>query len=565
MIDLTPIIQNYLPESELDKSVINGTEIYEYTNTPSNRERRGQLLDGIIDDLKQEKFASDYFIERKTTAKVGTKSFSSGDKQNPLLLLIRDSDRRGSKILALVKLIPRPKFSLTPKKLGITRSGKPSSVSSYLSFDEVINTINERIDEYSKNEKITEALAEWVKVHLAMFNPSDFSSGKRQRIRDVWSAGLKDEITSELLEIFCGMGYIKAITTPFNNQGAIISISERERQRVRELIGTNSPNLSSFKVWFPDISNYPIIDCQVGYFENGVLKAAFPISTKNITGGRTPNTIKFGDIFKNKKQVLKWKKKLASDVSHKQGVQTIVASQAVGQPYRQGTIYPIYAAKSILNSSISNANDKRILIQNINEYGAQIPDSEIKRLLSSLTSSRHSIQDKLHNILTGKQLSVAKELVYVLLENTRGTASPYSAVVKKFDKQFLIECDEDQWNSVVKGKNGPKYPYTYGNISLFFEKVLETNSVNDAGQRGPTDYHTMVVSSYFIGNKSLLSKYGDDLPPAGAGDVIVAKVDIRQDGIAQIGYDTRVIQKPHYGLRSKNSLNNLQDALGIAP
>ena len=344
MIDLTSIIDNYLPGSELNKSIQNGTEIYVYKNTPSNREQRGKTLDRIISDLEKDKSMSNYSIERKTTAKVGDKSFSSGDKQNPLLLLVKENDRRGSKILALVKLIPGSKFVLTPKKLGITRSGKPSSVSSYLSFDEVINTIEKNIAEYSRDEKITESLAEWVKVHLAMFNPTDMSTGKRQRIRDVWSSGLKDEISSELLEIFCGMGYIKAMTTSFNNQGAIISVNESERRRVRELIGTNSPDLNSFRVWFPDISNYPIIDCQVGYFENGVLKAAFPISTKNVTGGKTPNTIKFGDIFKNKRQVLKWKKKLAANVSNAQGVQTIVAAQAVGQPYRQGTIFPIYAA-----------------------------------------------------------------------------------------------------------------------------------------------------------------------------------------------------------------------------
>lgn len=561
MEDLSPIFQRYLPQSVLNKSKIGDTDVYEYSNTPTSRRQRQVIIDNVIKSLQSNDDFDQYFITKKASVSLQTKSLSSGDSNTPLLLLVRESDKRGSKVLAVLKLVPKPKFRLTPNNLGITRSGSPGRKECYLTFDQIISLINSKITQYVSEEKISEALGEWVKVHLAMFNPNDLSTGKRQRIRDVWDDGLMDEITSELLEVFCGLGYVKAITSPFNNQGSINSIPPKEKDRVQLLIGTN-PDIRSFRIWFPEAGNYPIIDSQVGYFENNVLKAVFPISTKNVTGNRTPNVIKFKDIFTDKKQVLRWKKQLPKKSSNKQGVQSVVAAQAVGQPRGQDVLYPLYASKSILKSTITTPTNKRRFLDDINEYGSHFTEQQIKTLLSYLTRSRHSKSEKLEEFLNGNVLETAKGLIYILLKNTLGTSSSYAAIVRKFDKDYLLTVSEDVWNSVVKGRSDARYPYTYENISLFFEKVLENNSIY---KNGPTDYLRIVTENYFTANRSLIAKYGSDVPPAGAGDVILSKVSIQQDGVAKISYNTRTNPAPRYGLRSKNSLNNLQDALGIAP
>jgi hypothetical protein len=65
----------------------------------------------------------------------------------------------------------------------------------------------------------------------------------------------------------------------------------------------------------------------------------------------------------------------------------------------------------------------------------------------------------------------------------------------------------------------------------------------------------------------MISKYKGEII-SGAGEVILAKVDINTNtGLVRINFDTSKNLKPDrkYGLRSKNSLNNLQDALGITP
>lgn len=566
MQDLSKIFNKYLQQSILDKSEIGDTDVYEYTNTPSNRSQRGMILDNIIKNLQSDDNFKDYLITRKASVKIGNKSFKSGDGTNPLLLLIKENATRGAKVLAILKLIPKPKFKLKPGDLGITRSGSPDQKNVYLEFDEAISIIKENVDDLVSKEKITSSLGEWIKVHLSMFNPKDLSTEKRQKIREVWDVGLSDEITSELLEIFCGLGYIKAITSPFSGQGAILSINQKEKKRVTDIIGINPSlnSLNSFKIWFPKEANYPIIDSQVGYFEGNELKAVFPISTKNVTGGKTPNTIKFKDVFTNKRQVLKWKKGLPKKSAAKQGVQTVVATQAVGQPSKQDTLYPIYAAKSILESNITNSDNKKTFMNGIHEYSSSssINEYKIKSLLKNLTASRHKKDDRLNDILSESNLIVAKELIYGLIIKTVGTSSPYSAVARTYEKKYLLSINESVWNSVVRKRGSAEYPYTVGNLSLFFEKTLEKNSIYASG---PTDYLRMVKENYFTGNRSLISKYGTGVPPSGAGDVILSKVSIGADGIARITYNTRTNPETSYGLRSKNSLNNLQDTLGIAP
>ena len=174
----------------------------------------------------------------------------------------------------------------------------------------------------------------------------------------------------------------------------------------------------------------------------------------------------------------------------------------------------------------------------------------------------------------GNNKRLAKKLVCVLLKKTAGTGSPYKDLWKA-GSQFNIGqngendlslMDESKWNQKVKSTNRRlNYPFTVENLSLFFEKVLESSSVfkKDDG----INFDQVIERAYFTGNKVMISKYKGEII-SGAGEVILAKVDINTNtGLVRINFDTSKNLKPDrkYGLRSKNSLNNLQDALGITP
>lgn len=556
MEDFSPLFAQFLIGTELNRATYGNVTLYEYMKSPVSEFARRNILERIESSLNEnETFSSQYNVERRgsitvvDTLTATRKNINSGAS----LLLIKND---GTTVVAIVKLNPRGtrRPNLTPKGLGVTRGGTPSTVGSYINFDQFISTVNNKIDEYIREEKVSSAFGEWVKLHLGYFDPRDHTIGKSQELRNLWNPSINAEITSELLEIFCGLGYIKAITTPFSG---FLKASDAERNRVYQILGTTSPNANSFRIWFPESSNYPIIDCQVGYFESGRLVAVFPISTKNITGGITPNVIKFGDIFENTRQPISWKKGLPNKISSRQGVQTVVASQAVGRATGgRAAAYPIYAARSILNSSFTRAVDKQTFINNVKSLGVNINTSRLQSLLTQLDNGNHGYETPLDDILSGESLTIGKQMVLTLLRRPR---TKYARTVNQLETSFLLNCNVDRWNDTVSSQL--EYPFTFQNISLYFELAIEANSVRSGG---PTNYQKMVVANYFTGNRVLASKYQGQ-PPLGATDVILAKVSIDNGGLARITYNSNVRANSQYGLRSKNSLNNLQDTLGIAP
>jgi len=556
MNDFAPLFSPFIPGGELNRSRAGNVDVYEYMRSPISELQRRGILDNIQEGLQQnEEFASEYTIERRNSVTLVDNLTATRRKLNSGASLLIISSIGGSTV-AVLKLNPRGtrRPNLTPKGLGVTKPGTPSAKGSYLTFDQFITAVNTKIDQYIREEQISSAFGEWVKLHLGYFDPRDHTVGKSQELRNLWNPSINSEITSELLEIFCGLGYIKAITTPFTG---FLRASDAERNRAYQLLGTTSPNASSFLIWFPESSNYPIIDCQVGYFEGNTLVAAFPISTKNITGGIAPNVIKFGDVFENARQPYAWKSGLPNKISQKQGVQTIVSSQAVGRANSgKAAAYPIYAARRILNSSLTRSVDKQTFINNVKGLGVNINTSRLQSLLTQLDNGNYGYDSPLDEILSGESLTIGKQMVLTLLRRPR---SKYAATVNQLQTDFLLQCTPDRWLDTI-GRD-LQYPFTFGNISLYFELAIESNSVS---RGGPTNYQKLVADNYFTGNRVLAAKYQGQ-PPSGATDVILAKVSIDAGGLARITYNSSVRTRSQYGLRSKNSLNNLQDTLGIAP
>jgi hypothetical protein len=533
----------------------------EVENVPNSRQIRSELNQKIKEEIEKER---GFYATLVSSVKIGDKNYSSKAR----VVKITDAETKGN-VIGVVKLTPKPKLVLTPKLFGVTKDSGPSDVGSYLTLPVMINLIKNKLDSLVEEERITVVLSEWTKATLDYFDPFNASNSSTQ-VTNSWQPGLDDEISSEMLELFCAIAYVKFLIR--NQTGPNVSIQSRERDRVLDMMGSNSipSQASAFRVWYPGASNYPIIDCQVGYFEGNLLKAVFPISTKNVTGGREPNVIKFVDVFKDKKQVTSWYKNLPKEILKEQEFQARVSYSAIES---KGTLYPAAAAEKLLKSP----KTKNKFYAELKSYGQFRNDLNMTGLLAianKTASNSRNRKKNLDDISLGNNKRLAKKLVCVLLKKTAGTGSPYKDLWKA-GSQFNIGqngendlslMDESKWNQKVKSTNRRlNYPFTVENLSLFFEKVLESSSVfkKDDG----INFDQVIERAYFTGNKVMISKYKGEII-SGAGEVILAKVDINTNtGLVRINFDTSKNLKPDrkYGLRSKNSLNNLQDALGITP
>lgn len=558
-MDLLSVIKEVIlsaKDEDILRTEVDGKFAYEVTNVPTSREVRGRLNEALKDKL-EEKFPGSK-ASLVGSVRIGDKTYSSKAK----VLRVTEGEQRGAPILGVVKLNPRPKLVLTPKTFGVTKSSGPGDPASYLSIPEIISTIKSELDRLKNDERVSNSLYDWVNENLDYFNPQT-PSNQARRIMDSWGgSGLEDEVSSEMLELFCALAYIKFIQK--RSSGPNVRISSSEVTRVKQILGKPSipSDSNSFRIWYPSASNFPIIDCQIGYFEKGKLKAVFPISTKNVTGNRQPNVIKFGDIFKDTKGVREWKDHLPEGVLKEQMYQYLVAHSAIKD---KSTLYPALAAKTL-----SIGPKKNAFMNEVNRYAnfseVRLDQQKIKKIAEKISQNVRNRKANLDNISLGPNLQMAKKLVCVLIKKTEsGGASPYKQVNSAFTIEELSNMNEREWNSKVKSQyRRANYPFTVENVSLFFEKVLENSSVFKAG--GKYDYDQVVKRAYFTGNKVLESKY-KGTPISGAGDVIIAKVNIRNDGMINITMDTRstTTDRTGYGLRSKNSFNNLQDSLGITP
>jgi len=437
-----------------------------------------------------------------------------------------------------------------PGDFNLTSGNNPTNKSGYLTFDEITSRINSKLDAGVFSGEISPQFSQWVKLNVEYFDPRT-NANKAIEIRNNWDRSILTGVSkiSEMLEIFCGLAYVKGLTS----NSSSIKCSNAERNRVYEILGTRNPYVNNFRVWFPNAKNYPIIDSQVGYFEGGNLVAVFPISTKNVSSGK-PNVIKFSDIFENAKQPIEWKKNLPRKSSMKQGIQTVVAAQGVRRDQR--LLYPLYAAKSIFNSNITTQSDKNYFINSMRQLGlpSTINMQSLKSLLNKLSGNSKK-GDNLDSLLRNYQtdLITAKKIILVLLRNSRN----YKNTLARISDQNIILFTEETWNF-----RSLDYPFTFGNLSLFFETTLSKNSVEKDGK---TNYKKMVDANYFGSNRVLAQKYVDYVP-LGAAQPVLAKVRINNSsGLIVLTYDTTSKSNSQYGLRSKNAMNRLTDTLGIAP
>jgi hypothetical protein len=569
---ISGIRSNYKIDDIFEVELNNGGYSYELRNLPPSSIDRSNILKQVytgisnsvttvVFELRQRSSGGSVSVTYKSTPQ-RKNNFSSGSgvivgKQNGSVYYAIKTNK--------VRDVRKPR--LTPGNMGVSRGTTPLTVANYYTISEFIAILENKIDSLVESETIASTYAEWIKLTIQAYNPLT-STAVLNKIQTLWSdnPGMLDEINSEMLEIFCPLAYIKSIC----NMPAPSGVTRNEKNRFNELTEkTGGYNANDFKIWFPQGENFPIIDSQVGYFESGKLVAVIPLSTKNITGGaNTVNTLKFVDMFKTSRQVANWYGNLPAKAKVNQQVQSTVAMQAAGRQGARGgdTTYVIHAVKSIFDSVRVNANHKNDFLGYVrgmfrrNGIERQLNIASITSLIKKISPSTQKKQ-YIDNIsgLSDAEKQMAKMFVVSVMKDAETSAnSKYGQFVKKLSNvERIVNLGQDAWSNA-----GLDYPYTYQNLCLFFEKALAETSYN-----GPKyNYQQIVKDNYFTGNRSLLSKYGNTIV-RGAGEVVIVKTNVHSDGVLRIQYDSRVTKRvrEHYGLRSKNSINRLDDALGIAP
>jgi len=561
LLDITkPLVSTLTLDDILEIELTTGGYAYEINGLPSSNITRSTILSQIYTTLIQT--ISDTTFELKqgnsrTTTKIRFKTNATEDvtfgsksglivgiKNSAKVYVIKTNKKKGAKT-----------HRLTPGNMGLSKGTTPLNLSNYKTVLDYISAVEDKIDELVSEEKIPAIYGEWLRLTVQTYNPA-VNASTMSRLQTLWNEnpGLSDEINSEVLEIFCPLAYIKSVC----GNSTLSSIPRTERQRFYDMIGKNSGfNYSNFRIWFPQGENFPIIDSQVAYIESNDIKVVLPISTKNITRGEnTVNTLKFTDMFENGRQVTNWYKKLPDKVKPKQQVQTCVATQSAR---RKSPTYVIEAMAFILNSALVQQAHKTDLLglmrNNFNSTGVEytLTLENIKSLIRKIGPNTTK-KTKIDNIVTlsPSDKTLAKLFVVCLIKDSRTYQK-----VSHLEQDRLVQLGDNAWEQLRL-----LYPYTFENLCLFFEKILERSTK----QEPKYNYQRLVKDNYFSGNKSLITKYGDSIV-AGAGEVIIAKTNVHRDGLLRIQYDTSVTKRvrEHYGLRSKNSMNRLEDSLGVAP
>lgn len=569
---ISGIRSNYNQDDILEIEMNNGGYSYELRNLPPSSIERSNIIrqihSGISSsvtsatfELRQGSSGGSTSVTYKTNPQRKV-NFSSGSgivigrQSGAVYYAIKTNKARGARSLRL-----------TPGNMGVSKGTSPKLNGNYHTILEYVNILENKITQLVNEESIPLAYAEWLRLTISAYNPLN-RTAVRQRIIDLWSdnPGLGEEINSEVLEIFCPLAYIKSacgIPSPSD-------IPRGERNRLNEMCNKTSgfsPN--NFKIWFPQGENFPIIDSQVGYFESDNLVCVIPLSTKNITRGPdTVNTLKFVDMFNNSKQVANWYKHLPNRVKVNEQVQSTVAMQAAGRQGSRGgdTTYVIHAVKSIFDSKRVNPNHKNDFLGYVrgmfrrNGIEQRLNIGTITTLIKNIGSSVQK-RTKIDDIatLSAAEKTTAKLFVVSVMKDAQSSAnSSYGRFVRNISNvDRILNLGEDAWANARLD-----YPYTYQNLCLFFEKALAETS-----REGPNyNYERIVKDNYFTGNRSLISKYGDEII-SGAGEVVISSTNVRNDGVLRITYVSKTAARSnrHYSLRSKNSINRLDDALGIAP
>lgn len=564
--------QNFDIEDILEVELASGGYAYEVRNLPPSSIERSNILRQIFAGISSAVTSASFELKQGSSGGSVTvayksepqrkKSFSSGSgvivakRNGSVQYVIKTNKTRGARSLRL-----------TPGNMGVSKGTSPIVPANYHTVLEYVSLLENKITELVESESIPTAYAEWLRLNIAAYNPLS-RSAVLTRITSLWddNPGLMEEINSEVLEIFCPLAYIKSIC----GMPAPSGVPAKEKQRFYSFVGKNSGfKANDFKIWFPQGENFPIIDSQIGYFESGNLICVIPLSTKNITRGPdSVNTLKFVDMFNNSRQVAEWYKHLPNKIKTNQQVQSTVAMQASGRTSSRGgdVTYTIHAVKSIFNSNRVNPQHKNDFLGYVrgmfrrNGIENRLNIGNITSMIKNIGSSVQK-KTKIDNIptLSDAEKTLAKLCVVSVMRDAQGSAnSAYGRFVSRIDSvDRIVNLGEDAWSNARLD-----YPYTYQNLCLFFEKALAETS-----REGPNyNYQRIVKDNYFTGNRSLISKYGDTRV-SGAGEVVIVKTNVHNDGTLRIVYDSKVTNRTdrHYSLRSKNSINRLDDALGIAP
>jgi exonuclease SbcD len=311
----------------------------------------------------------------------------------------------------------------------------------------------------------------------------------------------KKDIPSEFFEVLTSVKLAK-----------LLRANDR---KIREVLGIpKKMDLSKSKIMIkiPKRANLPLLDyfISVSAGNSKDEESALKISVKSKVSSPKTNTVKFNSLFDSKQDVDQWYKNLPITSQREQINQKYIAEGAVSVPRGKGLLFPILALNKIIDK---NPNIKKVM-------------QKFTRDPKEIKSFRNALKDISSSISTVSQQSLMADV----LKNKDDLTNITVIMAKTFN--------------VAKGKTVSK---TVGNFNFICEKILEEASQ----QSSPTKYNFYQMFFDEVLTKKKIA-------------YAVAKVSSKT---LVYNYYSLVNFAKEYNdwvaLRTKNSVNQLNDALGM--
>lgn len=347
----------------------------------------------------------------------------------------------------------------------------------------------------------------------------------------VQAQNVSDEIKKQILNVLTQTAKDTNTTIPFNvdkklipseffevlssvKLGLLLRSNDAKTKKILGIQKSLDLSSSKIKILIPGQANLPLLDYYISISKtsNPEEESSIKISVKSKVSSPKSNTIKFTDAFKDNEEVMKWYKSV-QDPANQIG-QKIIAADSVNAPARKGLLFPITAISDLLKQ------DKRRItpyVENVLPKGMSVGDAE--KILTKISDNIRSYN---------------KETKLSELDNTDMEKTKLSNLLNQNFK-----------NLKAKDTN-------VGTLSLLCEKILMKASPDKAS---PEDIATKYNFYQMFYDRVLKDRNIAYAVASTSGKTLSYKfyslINFAQE------------YRDWIGLRSKNSVGNLNDKLGM--
>lgn len=288
---------------------------------------------------------------------------------------------------------------------------------------------------------------------------------------------------------------------------------KKNDKNIRSILGipkTMDLKKSKIKIMIPKRANMPLLDYFISITTDSKKdeESSLKISVKSKVSSPKSNTVKFKDAFSTAKEVEDWHKKVP-DRNNQVG-QKIIAHSSLSSMRGKELLYPLLAMNKLLSSQ---AKIKTVIRSN---YDKSENIENLKSFLHSVMNNFTSITQK------------------TLLKEVKG-ASPAD----------IVKVSEMMSKNLPT--RGTQLQYTLGNLSLLCEKIIEKSSKPESVTK--YNFYQMFFDQVLVKKKiayAVASRNGKTL---------------KYNFYSLVNFTKEY--KSWIELRSKNSVNQLNDALGM--